>query len=306
MARKTVRFYALIDISDNGEERIYDDLDRAGLIRLLNELVAGGEASVELPSGQSLIVKPLGRVRNAYCLVLYRVSSQDLPMLYNQASGEIRPLDEIMGDEAFDIAEPTYFALFPEGILGFVYNHPGPKPRHLIRYLDELTNIEADAWPIPRPDALMAVEQAGGVKAFSIKIPTAGVSALRDTTLADALRLADTMQAGDIEITLHARGDAQRQRLAQRVQEVARSLIEPLRHQDRAKLKVELEGDDDYVGERALDLLNEYFVIEREISTIPGRRRYLEEGDAVRSIIRAYSELEGSLLEAVGAIQPER
>lgn len=305
MATKTVRFYALVEIDDHGEERIYEDLDRAELLKLLEKAITNNQATVELAQqGESLIAKRLGKRGPAYCIALYRVSSQDLPMLYDEQTGEFRSLDDVIGNEEYDIAEPTYFGFLPGGILGFVFNQSGPKPKGLMHYLGEVTNLEADARPIPRRDILDVVEQADGIKVFTVKVPTASAGALRGTTLADAGQIAETMQAGDIEVILRARGDVQRQRLARQVKEVAGRLIPPLRQQSRAKLKVELDADEDYAGARALDLLDEYFVMERDIDTIPGRR-YLDESEAAKAIAAAYNELRVSLHEAVGGMSSE-
>jgi hypothetical protein len=290
--KRTVRFNAIVDVSGD-EDLIWDDFPGSDLVDEATALGVDEDGRLGIGQNAFLIAQPLQAPGSFAALVIYKVTQQDLPMLFNTDTGEIRPLEEVLGDEAVDIAEPTYFVFFPGGVVGYVYNHVGPRPRHLELYAGFALNVEIEVRPIPRTDVLEALEQSGEVSLVRFKVPTNLLAAVPDDNILSETRdLSQLLPGTEVEVIVRARGAGGRQRLAT----AAHNALPRLLGQRAAlrKLKVKLGADDDYRGDAELDLLEEHIVIEREIETVTGRR-YLAPDDAVKTIVQAYSDLEGSI-----------
>lgn len=283
---RTVRFYAAFDVS-NGDERekriAWKDVNAA--------LAAGSEQENQMPNGDGTFVvgKPLAN--NG--IALLKVSQLDLPRLYNSVTGELRTLDEVMGDEPLDVAEVAYFRGFPNGVVGLLYNHRGPKARGLELYLNHILDWSMEFRPIPRTGVLEAIEQAGEVKVFRVRIPLAGAQALEDSPLSGMRDLANAMEANDIEVIIRAKGSA-RERLARHTADAARTLLGTGRRSALSKMSAELARDEDIKGDRALDLLEEHIVVERSVTADQGRT-YIGPDAALDVIGQAYREIQSML-----------
>lgn len=282
---RTVRFYAAFNGENGGR---VTSIDWPGI----QESLAKGteqENQVITGPGSLMVGKPLA----ADGLTLLNVSQVDLPKLYNSETGELRDLDEVLGDdEVLDVAEITYFRGYPNGILGFLYNHRGPKPKQLGTYINRVFDPGLDLGfrPIPRTGVVEAVEEAGEVRVFRIKLPRTGAGTLEGTPLSGMKDLADSMGGSDIEVIIRARGPA-RSELARRTGPLARLLKD---RRGISKLQVELGEGEDIQGERALDLLEEYLVVEATVPADAGRS-YIREDDALAVIDQAYAVVRGLL-----------
>lgn len=295
MAERKIHFYRAID--DAG--RLRRDFPADAVVQLLRREVKAGRAEVESRGGRYLLAEPFRTPRGAdgHFLALYNVSSEDLPMLYNRKTRTITPLEDAIAGG--DIAEPTYFGFYRAGILAFVYNQRGPTPKALAIYLNGLLlDLNAEFAPVPRMDVLQAVEEAGGIKLLDLRIPLESADFLSQIpSIAAARSLLDNTRAGSIEIILRARTDVERTNMARRVQEIAPLLVGSRAREALERAKVELADRDVYSGDRPLDLLADSIVLEREVETVPGRRRHLQPQDALRAIDDAYREVQ-HILEA--------
>jgi hypothetical protein len=290
---RTVRFNAIVDVGGD-EEYIWDDFPAEDLLREADALGVYEEGRLALRGNAFLIAQRVPAPTGATALVMYKVTQQDLPMLFNSETGEIRPLEDVLGDEAVDIAEPTYFVFFDGGVVGYVYNHFGPRPRHLEMYVGYSLNFEIEVRPIPRTDVLEALNAAGEVSLIRFKVPTRVLGAVtEDNILSETRNLAEILPGTEVEVIVRARGFTGRQRLASAARATLPRLVSGQRAALR-KLKVKLGVDEDYRGDAELDLLEEHIVVEREIETVTGRR-YLAPSDAVQTIVAAFDDLRDSI-----------
>lgn len=291
--KRTVRFNAIVDIGGD-DDFIWDDFPASDLLDEADELGVADSGRFALSDNAFLIAQRVDVIKKVNALVLYKVTQRDLPMLFNAETGEIRPLEDVLGDEEVDIAEPTFFVFFDNGVVGYVYNHVGPRPRHLELYAQFAIGADIEVRPIPRTDVLEALNAAGEVSLIRFKIPTTVVpgGVADEGLLSEARDLAQILPGTEVEVIVRARGAGGRQRLAT----AAHTALPRLLGQAQAlrKLKVKLGVDDDYRGDAELDLLEEHIVMERPIETVTGRR-YLAPDDAVREIVSAYGELRASI-----------
>lgn len=302
---RTIRFHAAVWLADDpGDEEVARDFPAEDIHRLLSEL--DGE-TIREPAGVGRyhLVETYGQRANAWNLVLYRVSAEDLPMLYDTATRAIRPLDEVLGTDAVDVAEPTYFGFFPDGVAGFVYNHRGPKTRDLERYIMSKVEMrDFEFRPLPRLDVLQALEAAGEAKVFDVRLPVEFGDAFDDTPLAEAVSFGRSMNSTTVEVILRAKTTEDRDGMVRRISDWVRGLSGDQRRLLEA-MRVQLGAGEDYKGDRALDLLDEHLVIEAQIETVTGRR-YLERDDAIRQLTLAYEGLSDDITHGLEAITGDR
>jgi hypothetical protein len=291
-AVRKVHFYQAVTL----EGHPYRAFPGGDVVRQLRRLAQNEATELQISGGRSLMTSVPARVRERQGehLVLYMVSSEDLPVLYDRSRREILSLDQVL--QGADIAEPTYFAFLPDGVLGFVFNLRGPKPGKLADYLTaQIAGLEVDFVPVARIDVLRAIEEAGEVRQMTLKLPVSRVAQLGDVPSLAALgRAADGLQGvADIEVIFRARTDVDRRSFARSVREIIPRL---LRQQEALnKAKIALGRDDDYAGDRPLDLLEDTIVVSQEIDTIPGRRRQLDPREAHDAIETAYRLVQGEL-----------
>lgn len=289
MAERKVYFHQITDVDGN---RLSSELNRSDLITAIEELVEQEDAELASTPGRALVAKPLAVRPSGAHLALYLVQEEDLPFLYQ--NGQITTLEDFV--RGGRVADPTYFAFLPNNVLAFVFNPRGPRARSLARYLYAKLGVEVDFPPIPRPNVLETVEQAGEVKQVGIKVPTDVAHLLGDDSLGRATQLlADTLQFADVELVFRARTRADRERFTRRVQEVLPSWLAPSRRAALKKAQVVIGEDETYSGDRALNLLEDLIVFQADIDLVPGSRRYLDEEDVMREVETAYRQLRGEI-----------
>ena len=129
------------------------------------------------------------------------------------------PSEEIRGDEIpleleenACLFEPVHFVLFGTSVLTIEYNHFGPRPSALKRYLQEKGDSElerVEILPILRHDVANILRQAGGVTLFEIAIQRDGINQVEelDSDLASALNAAarTSPSAEQVEIVLRTK-----------------------------------------------------------------------------------------------------
>ena len=291
MPLRKVKFFRAVD----GEgKRLPGEFPADQVQTLINEMVAGHKAELDIGLGQKLVAKSLGNPGSmvGYHIVMYRVSSDDLPMLYE--NGEFRPLADVIATNV-DIAEPAHFAFYPNSILAHLYNHNGPKQVQLSSYLHETMDFDVLFDVIARGDVLSSIADAGGVRLFKFRVRTEDLSRFQGLGLDGMRALADDLPVGDIEVILRATTPEQKRAFGNSVQRIASRIGQAQRRKYVEKAKVALNDTDALSEGREVDILDDPVVLSQQVDTIPGQRRYLEEGSAMSALEDAYRKVSGQL-----------
>lgn len=287
-------FHQVTDLDGN---RFKPSFDGGGVLTALDNLVAAGDAEFAAMPGRVLVAKTVGQGRRGAHLALFLVQEEDLPYLYS--NGQFSTLDALV--QGGRVADPTYFAFFPNNVLAFVFNQKGPRPKALARYLFAKLDLELDFPVIPRPSILDTVAQAGEVKLVDVKVPAETAHLLGDDVLGRATRmLAEALQFADVELVFRARTRADRERFTRRMQEVLPSWLGTSRIDALKKAQAVLGSEDTYSGDRPLNLLEDLIVYQADIDLVPGSRRYLEESDVMSELEGAYKSLRGEIQQGLG------
>jgi hypothetical protein len=294
MAERKVYFHQVTDLDGN---RFKPSFDGSAVLTALDNLVAAGDAEFAAMPGRVLVAKTLGQGRRGAHLALFLVQEEDLPYLYN--NGQFSTLDAFISGGR--VADPTYFAFFPNNVLAFVFSRRGPKPKGLARYLSAKLTLELDFPVIPRPGILDTVAEAGEVKLVDVKVPADSADLLGDDVLGRATRmLAETLQFADVELIFRARTKADRERFTRRIQEVLPSWLDSSHKAALKKAQAVLGSEDTYSGDRPLNLLEDLIVFQADIELVPGSRRYLEEADVMSELENAYHQVRSEIRRGLG------
>ncbi|HET9060523.1 MAG TPA: hypothetical protein VFN61_11425 [Acidimicrobiales bacterium] len=266
--------------------------DAVGAIR---KAVQSGTAELSIGRGQSLLAKaPRKRPGDhGHHVVLYRIESDDLPFLLDRSTGDFKPLEEVLNSLP-ELAQPTYYGLFDDGIVTFVYNHVGPKESQLASYLYWLDETKFDYTfpPVARNDILEAIAANQGVRLFNIRVLTDQLVRLSDISeLAGMRAVAEGLPVGDVEIIVRARTDTQKSALGNVIQRIAPRLRSANHRGAIEKARIELAEIDGVTGDESLNLLLDKLVVTHTVDTVPGNRRYLDETSARNALEEAYVQV---------------
>jgi hypothetical protein len=270
------------------------DADRA--MQLLRSAITAGTAEIPSGQGQSVVGSPLRRRPNdqGRHMVLYKIESGNTPFVYNRATGEMRPLEDIL-QAVPELAQPTYYGFFPDSTMAYVYNQVGPKEVQLAAYLFAIhQSLDYTFPPVARHDVLQAIAQSAGVRLFNIRVPTDQLARLNHIADLSALAvLAQSLPVGDVEIIVRARTDDQKRGLAGAVERIGRALGAGNTSEAVEKAKVQLAELDALSGDSALSLLEDKLVVSHVVDTVAGNARYLDEASAREAIEEAYRAVRG-------------
>jgi hypothetical protein len=289
MAERKVKFFRAVHPDGT---RLAGGFPAAKVLKSIDEMVVAGTAELKISLGQRLVAKSLGKATHGHHIVFYRVSSDDLPMLYE--NGEFRPLEEVIA-AGVDIAEPAHFAFFPNGVVAHLYNHQGPKQAQLASYLLQTMDTDVIFDPIARDDVLASIANAGGVSLFKFRARAEDLSRFDGMHLEGMRQLANDFPVADVEIILRARTDDQRRALGGRIQGVVQRATQAGRRGYVENAKVALKDTDALSEGREVDILQDVIVLTQSVDTMPGQRRYLEEDSAMSALEDAYRKVRARL-----------
>lgn len=290
MADRKVKFYRACD---GGGTPLGNQFPRARICEIFEELTQNEEAELDISFGQKLVAKSLGQsAQGHHHIVLYRVSSDNLPMLYEH--GRFRPLAEVI-NATTDIAEPTHFGFFPRGIIGNLYNHQGPKHAQLATYIVEKTDLDVIFDAIARDDVLASIREAGGVRLFNFRVRSEDLGRFENISLDGMRALANDFPASDIEIVLRATTPDEKRNMGRAIERLATRLRQGNRRQYVEKAKVAMNDTDALSEGREVDVFNDPIVLTQRVDTIPGQKRYLEEESAVAALEDAFRRVRNRL-----------
>ncbi len=287
MASRKVKFFRATD----ADGTLYPGgFPAADITRLIGEMAKGGTAEIPLGLGLRLVAKGLGKKACGHHVVLYRVSHNDLPLLYE--NGEFRPLEDVISSGA-DIAEPAHFAFFPDDIVANLYNHNGPKQVQLASYLLTTMNLDVLFMPIAREDIIESIANAGGVQLFSLRVKVEDLQRFDGMSLGGMKALGEDFPVGTVEIILRATNPDQKRRLGRVIQRTAGQLQSNRRAKYVDKARVKLTDADALSDGREVNLIEDLIVLTQHVDTVPGNRRYVEEASAVDALEDAYRRVQG-------------
>jgi hypothetical protein len=260
------------------------------VVRILDERTRDETSEVRLGVATRLVARNLGQGANGRHFALYDIRGDEFPMLYEH--GVFRPLEEVLEDGT-DIAEVSYFAIFPGDTLGMIYNHRGPKQGQFSAYLMELTDLEVQFIIVTRPDLIESIARAGGVRLLNLAVRLEDMGQMRAMGLPGIRALAQEVPAGEVEVILHARTVDQRRNLGRYVQALLPRLGGP--NGSFKKARAVLTDADALTDGRTVDLLEDRLVMSQEVDTILGHRNFLDEDSAVQALEDAYAAVEARL-----------
>jgi hypothetical protein len=287
MVNRKVKFFRAVD-SDGS--RFDGGFPRDNILENLEKMAKNGTAELDVSFGRRLIAKSLGKSTQGRHIVLYRISSDDLPMLYE--GGQFRPLADVIEATA-DIAEPAHFAFFPDDVVGHLYNHVGPKQPNLSTYLFQTMSLEVVFDPIAREDILASIANAGGVRLFRFRARAEDLARFNGIGLDGMRALAEDNPIGDVEIVLRATTPDQKRDLATTMGRILPRLSRANRREFVENAKVALTDADALSEGREVDVFTDPIVLTQQVSTIPGQKRYLEEESAMKALEDAYQTVQG-------------
>ena len=229
-----------------------------------------------------------------------RIRRNGLPQLEQQ--GEVRNL-AIDGDAG--LVETTHVVFFPNNIIGADYNHYGPRPSRLGRYLATkggafTTNITFRH--LVREDAASQLNRLGEIRLIDLSMRTSyrRIVEMVDSSIADAFEAShrafgepETVQIV-VKFPAHSRAA------------ILEKFMGPLRKlagledlQENAK-RVHVRGKCDDTGRvETIDLLKEQFISTKKIMLLDRRSRVLDPSSAYSRIREAYKEQEWELQRAL-------
>ncbi len=290
-AKRKVRFFRA---TDGDLKAITGGFPAQQVHRNLRTLVASRRAEVGIGAGQKLVAKALKAPRRSRGrhLVLYKVSHDDLPLLYDQ--GTFQPLADVI-NATTNLAEPAHFAFFPDDIVAHLYNHNGPKERNLAAYLATTMDMDVLFGAVPREDVLQSIAEAGGVKLFDLRLRVETAALLNGMPLRGMQILSEEYTTADVEVILRATTPAERRSLGALMVNVGWFLQRAGGRRAVRRAKVALDDTDELSEDRLVDLLDDKLGLTELVETVPGQKRYLEESSAMSALEDAYDKVAGRL-----------
>lgn len=214
------------------------------------------------------------------------------------------PSEEIGGDELLleleenaCLFEPVHFVLFRTSVLAIEYNHYGPRPSTLKRYLQEKGNSElerVELLPILRHDVANLLRQAGVVTLFEIAIQRDGINQVEelDSDLHSALNAAarTCSRAEQIEIVLRPKPHKRDSINLRFLNRIAQWISRPDNVHICKKLKIKAISD---VTSRTAeyDLLSEKIVSKKTVAKENERYKRVDSEAMFRAIHEAYHDM---------------
>lgn len=231
-----------------------------------------------------------------------RVRRTALPLV--EQNGRLKPLDI---PATSGLAESVYVVFFPENVVGFLYNHFGPRISRVAHYFRDravpaAANLRFDA--LLMPNILNQLDRIREVRTLSLRLrrSVAAQAPLLDESLGALLKGAAGLgDAERIEVILRPKPYS-RNSLGGNTLDVVRRLA---RRDDIAQIadRFCLEAETDY-GIEPINILSSYLVSEQKVVTIDQRTRGLDDASAYAAIELAYQQLENDIRQAAAVWVP--
>ncbi|MDP1720943.1 MAG: hypothetical protein Q8L08_08125 [Candidatus Nanopelagicaceae bacterium] len=230
------------------------------------------------------------------------IRQSDFPLI--ESGGELLSLDLGDGD---GLCERIHLKIFPNNIVGEVYNFYGPRSSQLHGYLEStgigaIPDFKLD--PLLRADAELQISGVSVIRSLEMSIRPAYVFSViqADQTLGKAFK-ASTELGASKRITIRWVADVRASEgLGPTVLQAVRKVLRRTDLQDNVKqfkmrgFNTQTESIDDF------DLLRDQFIVSKSILRLDSRSRALSDEDAYAAIQSAYDGLKDEL-EAAASVQ---
>lgn len=232
-----------------------------------------------------------------------RIRRSDLPML--ERRGDI---SELNIDPDMGLLEPIHIVFFPNNVVGFEYNHYGPRLSRLGRHLHRITDGEVKNLtfhPQLRNDALRQLERLRDIRIFDFAIRPSYLSQIKECYEDFGIALGAQALLGEelqrLSLVLSPSKYGRVSTLYKLKEQIIGLLKMPGFHAHAERLQVRGRCFDTGRVE-TLDLLSDRLVSTKRIMKLNKRSRALDPASAFEAIRDAHHELQPILERAVSII----
>jgi hypothetical protein len=300
MPTRKVHFYRIVDPVGTPLPDAFRARAAAQTLRGLD--VAAGEAHFETADDVTLLGATIhDEATRPPCLALYQIRRTDLPSV--ERRGQILDLD-LAADAG--LAEGVHVCFFPRNVVGFLYNHFGPRISRLADYLNHKLDLDPQITfqPLIRSDVMRTLQQMRDLTILELEVPAPHIELFDEAnqSLAGALRAAQDvagLRRVGLRLKLERREAAG---VTQRVREMLAGFIRDGRLDAFSRLKV-LGYNTSSDQREWLDLLAERLVMEREVQARSEASRTISDTSADIAIRDAHREAEQEIIEILGRPQ---
>lgn len=269
-------------------ERIGDDWSwpangdiRAALVRAFDD--GNGELN-DWPFttywGRSLLVE----IHDRDAPVQFGVSTvrnDALPLVLKAGAHTGEPLTL---DERDRLLEPTYATFFDDGVVGLVKAEHSPGHSMVGAALAQLTKVDVELVPIPRPDIVQAVQQGSGVTSLDLTVAAGSIDVAAEND--DLVRAAEALRysvpgSEKVMVRLTAETAQQKRQLRSR----ALNLLRGRGVEGLAAAHARVITDD--AGSEIVDLLEDDISTSARVE-VSARTRYLLPSEAHAAAVQAF------------------
>ena len=229
------------------------------------------------------------------------LTDKDLPQ--TEEHGKVTELQLRAGQH---LRHPAHMVLFKEGILGFEYWKPAPRPWALAQYLNERGFVPDGTRKgklsfeyVYKTDVLADLRKAKSLRTLTIRIPVAKSAALEaaDETWGSSLKILGHI-GDDVVVQLEVGPPARRRGPLRFLKELGLKLARVAEETGFEKLKA--TGYDEEDEEISFDLLNPKIMQIREMVLLGKVGKAVESESAYSAIERSYGQQREAILDAAG------
>jgi hypothetical protein len=234
-------------------------------------------------------------------LTIAWLTDKDLPQ--TEEHGKISELELKEGQH---LRHPAHMVLFEEGVLGFEYWKPAPRPWSLAQYLNERGFVPPGTRKgrlsfdfVYKTDVLADLRNASALRTLRIRIPVSKAAALEaaNETLGTSLKILGHI-GDEVVADLEVRPPTRTRGPLRALKDIAMSIARVAKETGFEKL--EATGYDEEGEEIALDLLNPRIMQIREMVLLGRVGKAVQSESAYSAIERSFKQQKEAILDAAG------
>ncbi len=197
------------------------------------------------------------------------------------------------------LLEPSYLTFFGDRIVALVKHSQTPGHRMCAEALAQLTSVDLELIPIPRPNILQAVQQGHGVSTFDITVAAGSIDAAAEDD--DLVRATEQLRqatpgADKLRVTLSAQTAVDQRRLrARAIRMLQRRGLDGL---DGARARV-LTDD---AGSELIDLMESDITARARVEVL-AKMRHLTPEEAHTAARQGFAQQQTAITRSIGLSQ---
>lgn len=241
--------------------------------------------------GRSFLVEAHGRAEPVQ-LGVGAVRDDVLPLVLRAGARTGEPLPMDARDR---LLEPSYLTFFGDRVVAFVKTEHSPGPNQCARALAEITLVDLELVPIPRPEILQSIHQGYALATFGLTVAAGSVDVASERD--DLVRAAEELRAGTggaerLTVTVGAQTQDQKRQLRTRV-------IRLLNRRGTAGLAAAYAGVlSEEVGYEVVNLLQEDISTMAAV-TVSARTRSLLPSEAHEAALQAFEFKQAEITHSI-------